>query len=229
VTVNSALTASAVSAIAATIARYADVRPADRHYVRIKLRTDPLTSELVADELQLGDTLDVGCGRGQFGLLLYELGRVRSLCGFDWDAAKVATANAAARGVAHYETGDLRAPPTRNVDTALVFDVLQYLTAAEQRHLLASLVRSLRPAGRLLIRASDRSHGWQASLSQTFERIGRRLGVNRSHVLEFRSSETLKRDLEELGLVVRAVRGGNSTLLDNRLWVAELEGTRADS
>lgn len=233
------------TAIARTIARYARARSADRYYVRVKLHTDPLAAELlrsrysasvpfrgsslpgpVGAELpcnspQLGDVVDVGCGRGQFGLLLYELGRVRSLHGYDWDPAKIASARTAAAGVAQYEVADFRAAPHREADTILLFDVLQYLTLAEQRQLLRHLVGTLRSGGRILIRATDRGRGWQAGLSRWFERVARSMHINRSHTLEFRAAEGLRSDLEALGLKVTSADGGQSSLLDNRLFTAE--------
>ncbi len=213
----------AAATLTRTTSRYANVRATDRHYVKLKLRTDPLTAELLRGEGPLGDVTDVGCGRGQFGLLLYDLGRADSLFGFDWDPAKTATARAAAAGCADFETADLRSPPTRPTDTILLFDVLQYLSTNEQRTLLQTLIASLRPGGRMLLRTSDRGQGWQARFSHLLERCGRTLGVNRSHVLTFRPSGELRTDLESLGLVVRCAEGGRSSLLDNRLWIAELE------
>lgn len=212
----------AAAAVARTSSRYAGVRAADRHYVRIKLRTDPLTAELLQRDEPLGDVIDVGCGRGQFGLLLHELGRVDSLFGFDWDPAKIATAQAAANGCAQFVTADLRTPPIRSADTILVFDVLQYLSPEEQDGLLEVLAAALRPGGRMLIRSADRGRGWQARFSQMLERWGRALGVNRSHVLTFRPSEQLQATLESLGLRVQCAEHGRSALLDNRLWIAEL-------
>jgi SAM-dependent methyltransferase len=220
--VRATLPPSAERAIGATIARYAIARAADRNYVKFKLRTDPLTLELVRRETYLGDVIDVGCGRGQFGLLLWELGRVKSLYGYDWDRAKVETAILAAGGVGRYQIADLRAPPTPSADTILLFDVLQYLSTDEQRSLLKKLVVSLRPRGRLLVRAADRGLGWQARFSQALEGLGRLVNINRSHTLSFRSSEDLRADLEALGLAVESAERGRSSLLDNRLWIAEL-------
>src|SRR5512145_3053306 len=99
------------SAIQATIARYANVRYNDRQYVRFKLLTDPLTSELTRYDAEWGDVVDAGCGRGQFGLLLHDLGRVRSLFGYDWDAAKIASATRAGGSVGRFQTADFRNPP----------------------------------------------------------------------------------------------------------------------
>lgn len=212
---------SETDAIARTIARYGNSRPKDRYYVSCKLRTDPLTEQLVCLAYGLGDVVDVGCGRGQFGLLLFELGLVRSLCGYDWDPEKIATATDAAADSGQFRVADLRCPPRITADTLLLFDVLQYLSISEQRSLLARLVQSLRPGGQLLVRGADRGHGWRAEFSQWLERAGRRLGINHSNTLVFRPASELKSDLTQLGLVVTEAAGGGSSLLDNRLLVAK--------
>ncbi|MGE5787802.1 MAG: class I SAM-dependent methyltransferase [Myxococcales bacterium] len=212
---------SAADAIAKTVARYRSSRPKDRYYVRSKLHTDPLTPQLATLEFGLGDLVDVGCGRGQFGLLLFELGRVRSLFGYDWDAEKVATAAVAAAGDGKFQVADLREPPIASADTILLFDVLQYLSVSDQRRLLERLVTSLRPGGRILVRSADRSHGWQAHFSQGLERVARALKLNLSSTLVFRPATDLKSDLTQLGLVVTEAAGGASSLLDNRLLIGQ--------
>lgn len=209
------------SAILRTLRRYRAVRSADRYYVNVKLRTDPLVKELLANDSWLGDVVDVGCGRGQFGLLLHELGTVGSLRGYDWDASKIHTAKTAAAGSAEYEVADLRAPPPYPADTILLFDVLQYLSLDEQKELLARLVSTLRPAGRILLRAADRGLGWQARFAQWLERIGRKMQMNLSYTLQFRASDELRRDLVSLGLRVHGSERGQSSLLDNRFLIAQ--------
>jgi SAM-dependent methyltransferase len=220
------MTHSDVQAIRATTARYSQARATDRYYVALKLRTDPLTRLLVHENIHLGDVVDVGCGRGQFGLLLHELGRVRSLFGYDWDHGKVALAGMAAGDAGRFEVADLRAPPNPSVDTALVFDVLHYLTVDEQQNLLRALVSSLRPGGRILLRTLHHGQGWQTGLSRATEHLGKAFRVNRSHTLTFRPSCQLRATLEALGLTVRSAKRGSSPLLDNCLWVAEMTGRR---
>ncbi|MGC4064270.1 MAG: DUF2062 domain-containing protein [Polyangiaceae bacterium] len=205
-----------------TIARYAQARPADRHYVRVKLHTDPLAEELARffDE-PLGDVLDAGCGRGQFGLFLRELARVDSLTGFDWDQAKIESAQRAARGDARYFTADLRDAPLATVDTLLLFDVLHYLPPDAQDALLFRCAKAVRPGGRLLVRDIDKNRGLGSVFTRLFERIGTKLGVNRAGTLAFRSSTAVVAELERLEFTLekRAPNGTHAALLDNQLWV----------
>ena len=76
--------------------RYASVSA--RMYARGKLGSDPVADQLLAlgRERPLGRVIDVGCGRGQMGLLLLEAGLAESVRGFDWDEGKLADGNAAA-------------------------------------------------------------------------------------------------------------------------------------
>lgn len=64
-------------AILRTCLRYKFAPTADRNYVAIKLRFDPIVPVICDMTAHLGDVVNVGCGRGQLGLVLYELGRIR--------------------------------------------------------------------------------------------------------------------------------------------------------
>jgi SAM-dependent methyltransferase len=205
-----------------TIARYEGTRPADRNYVRIKLHTDPLTKELAAlENATLGDVLDAGCGRGQFGLFLRELALVESLTGFDWDETKIESARRAAGSDGRYFTADLREAPLSACDTLLLFDVLHYLLPDEQNALLLRCANAVRPGGRLLVRDIHENHGIGAAFTRLFERVGTRLGMNRAGALAFRSSRSVVAELERLGFAHEEHASGvsRSVLLDNRLWV----------
>src|SRR5882724_8872013 len=65
------------AAMLRTIERYRSAPIADRMYVAAKLRSDPVTRMLAGFVDDFGTVLDVGAGRGQFGLLLLELGCAR--------------------------------------------------------------------------------------------------------------------------------------------------------
>lgn len=210
------------AALLQTQKRYAGVRAQDRHYVRIKLKTDPLTKQLAAIEHGLGHVTDAGCGRGQFSLFLFELERASSVYGFDWDRAKVVTATQAAGTVGQYVVGDLRDPPLVQSDTVLLFDVLHYLPASTQRQLLSRIYDCLRPGGRLLLRDIDKNSGFTATFTRLFEHIGTWLGMNRAEHLAFRSATTIRDELLSLGFLLEsnpdhAQRA--TQLLDNELCI----------
>jgi SAM-dependent methyltransferase/uncharacterized protein (DUF2062 family) len=207
------------NAIFNTIARYTNARAKDRHYVRIKLLTDPLTEQLVALDRPLGHVTDVGCGRGQFGFLLHSTGRVRTLYGFDWDAAKIATARNAAKGEGRFVVADLREPPLEPTDTVLLLDVLHYLDNLTQKRLLSHVFFALRPNGILILRDVNKNRGLSAILTRFFERVGTLFGMNRSDQLVFRSAIEIDAELRELGFKFLSSPSSDTALLDNQLWV----------
>jgi SAM-dependent methyltransferase/uncharacterized protein (DUF2062 family) len=217
------------AAILRTARRYRDAPPAARHYVRFKLLLDPLAEQLLFALRRIvpaapAVVLDAGCGRGQYSLLLHELGLAKEIFGFDHDAAKVAiAAQAAAAGpernaaAASYAARDLRQGPHERADLVLLFDVLHYLTRAEQIDVLRQAAAALLPGGHILLRETDRGAGPGAWLAGWFERVGRKLGINRGEVLELTSTQTLADVLEGLGLAVLSRERGT---LDNVLLIA---------
>jgi SAM-dependent methyltransferase len=202
-----------------TLNRYRDTRPRDKHYVYAKLLTDPLTRQLEQLKLNLGHVTDIGCGRGQFALFLVVLGKAQSVDGFDWDPTKIESATRAAGHDGHFVTADLREPPLHATDTVLLFDVLHYLSAEDQRRLLGRCFAALRPGGYLLLRDVDKNHGLFAVLTRLCEHIGTRLRMNRSAQLVFRSSEEIRRELFAIGFELELAPSQPKTLLDNQLWV----------
>lgn len=207
-------------AIDRVTARYEGAPRAHRHYVTFKLRLDPLGAQLekALAERVLGRVVDLGCGRGQFGLLLSELARVDSLVGVDLDASKVEVARAAARGQdATFHAGPVEGFEVPPADTILLLDVLHYLPPEARRSVLERARQSLAPGGRLLVRETN-TDGLGARLARLLERVGARLGVNRAEQLSFSPIEEAEAELGRLGLRLesREARGA----LDNVLLVA---------
>lgn len=208
-------------AIRATALRYRGAAIADRMYVAIKLRTDPLTSQLAHLSLPWRRVLDVGCGRGQFGIFLLEHGRAQSVAGFDWDERKIATARATQHGSAVFSVGDARSSELPPADTILVVDVLHYLPIREQSELLARLASRIAPGGHLLIRDVDERGTARSRLTRWFERVATRIGYNRAaSSLHFRSTDELVTELSALGLTCSVERDQAAGPLSNVLIVA---------
>ncbi len=203
-----------------TVARYARARPADRYYVAAKLGTDPALAQLV--ELgPLGDVVDAGCGRGQLGLCLLELGHVNTLRGFDFDARKVEVARQAAGSAASFSVGDLRSTPLTDADTVLLIDVLHYLEIREQTALLARASAALRVGGRLVVREVDAAAERGSRLTRGLERLATALGYNRSASrLGFRALSELVGELEAAGLECAVVEESPGATLANRMIAA---------
>ncbi len=210
-----------VAAIERTLRRYAMAGITDRQYVRGKLHHDPALDCLVALELDLGDTVDAGAGRGQFGLCLLELGRVKSLTGFDLDDRKVALARLAGRGDASFKVVDLAQAELQPADTFLFIDVLHYLPAAEQDALLKRAAQSLRPGGRLLIRDADRRPSARSLVTRLLEHVAAASGWHKTRSkLCFRPASELVVALERAGLVCHVEGAAQGTPFDNVLIVA---------
>jgi len=208
------------AALLRTVERYRGAPIADRMYVAAKLRFDPLTRLLASLPGSFGRVLDVGAGRGQFGIFLLELGRCSDVSGFDTDDRKIAVARRAAGSSTHYETLDLSAFREREVDTLLLADVLHYLPIAEQDDALRRAARSV-PRGRILIRELDRAPAARSGVTRSFEWIAKVIGYNRGRAgRHYRPAREIVAQLDAAGFSC-AVRGASDgTPFGNVLIVA---------
>jgi uncharacterized protein (DUF2062 family)/2-polyprenyl-3-methyl-5-hydroxy-6-metoxy-1,4-benzoquinol methylase len=209
-------------AIERTLRRYANAGITDRQYVRGKLLHDPALDCIVNLNLELGDTIDAGAGRGQLGLCLLELGRAKTLTGFDLDARKVALARLAGRGEASFKVVDLSQAEFTPADTILLVDVLHYLPAAEQDALLVRASQALRRGGRLLVRDADRKAGARSLVTRATEQLAAATGWHQTRSkLCFRSADEHVAALERAGLTCTVHKAAQGTPFDNVLIVAE--------
>lgn len=200
--------------------RYAAGRRATYHYVRSKLRTDPVARAVAERAPAGGRVLDIGCGRGQTAILLAVLDPSRTLRGLDWDAAKIGDATEAAAGLsATFEQGDFREAdlPASSADTILLLDVLHYLPRDTQDAVLERACRAIRPGGVLLLREMDDARGWRSWATRTEERVFTALRFNRGERLVFRPAAELVAICEREGLVVTVEPMWGSTPFANVL------------
>jgi 2-polyprenyl-3-methyl-5-hydroxy-6-metoxy-1,4-benzoquinol methylase len=196
-------------------------RPRSAHYyVRSKLRMDEVARALwrLGAQEPFGVVADVGCGRGQLGLLLLAAGFADEVRGVDWDAAKVCIAEDAAGDLAaRFEEGDVREASLGEGDTVLIVDVLHYLTPAEQDALLVRAARAAR--GRVIVRDLDPERGASSALTRMFEWIGVKIGYNAGGALHPRPFDELAAVLEREGFT--ATRDDcSASALSNVLLVA---------
>ena len=189
------------AAIDRVATRYARSRAA-YHYVRSKLACDPVGVRVVdvGAASPLGDVVDVGCGRGQLGVLLLERGVATSVRGLDWDAAKVKLATEAAHGLpAEFSVQDLRSPLGAACDTVLLIDVLHYLTDDEQDALLHEAARTARRM--LVVRDLDPDRGWRSAVTRMQELVTTGFRMNRGARVHVRPIARVVEALTDEGFV----------------------------
>jgi trans-aconitate methyltransferase len=199
--------------------RYASVSA--RMYAKGKLGSDPIAAQMLALAAELGGTLgrvvDVGCGRGQMGLLALEAGVATEVTGFDWDAKKVAEANQAAATepalAAKFTQGDVREHPIAAADTLLMFDVLHYLTDVQQAALVDRIVATAPRT--ILVRELDPDRGWRSFTTRTQEAVTTFLGYNVGERVRVRAIADVTRPLEAAGWSVRVEPSWGSTPFAN--------------
>jgi len=188
---------------------FAGAPPGHRGYVRGKLAMDPVYQQVCEGLGQVERVLDLGTGLGLLPLLLAHRGQARELIGLEWDAAKVQSARLAASRLSdgtgptlRFDDADVRRQALPEADAIFLIDVLHYYPLLEQQQLLARAAAALRPAGRLVVRETDRES--RSLLTRLLESAAVRLRWNKGPGLSFRSAEELRSELEGLGLRVRA-------------------------
>ncbi len=208
-------------AIRRTLERYRRAPVSDRMYVAGKLQHDPVVTEISALAGDFGRVLDAGCGRGQLGLCLLELGRVSSLAGFDSDERKLGLAREAGGGQADFQVRDLATSKWPRCDTAMLIDVLHYLPISEQDEILAHAVRAVGPGGRVLVREVDGAAGVRSVVTRFAERIATLMRLNRGRApLSYRAAREIIDRLEALGTSCQLSAASQGTPFANVLIVA---------
>ena len=145
-------------------------------YARGKLRSDPVFAAAFAllKDAPLA-VLDIGCGVGLFEFYLRERGYAAALAGFDFDAAKIAHAQriaaASFTGVNFSVSDTTQAQPEGERGHVVIFDVLHYLEAAEQRDVLERAAERVAPGGLCLIRETPRDGSWRFHATRLEEAV----------------------------------------------------------
>lgn len=187
--------------IAKVAARYA--RTGTKFYVRGKLGGDPICEQVVGVASELGEVVDVGCGRGQMGLLLLELGKATRVLGFDWDKDKIEEATLASGDDARlrFWVGDTRTEEIPACDTVLMLDVLHYLTDEEQDALVVRAAKSARHT--IVIRELDPDRGWRSTMTRMQEGITTFFRYNVGARVRIRPISAVTERLTSQGFAVR--------------------------
>lgn len=169
----------------------------DYYYVREKLASDPLYPG-VLDALRGSSAplLDIGCGLGLLAHALHRDGQSLPYHGVDIDAAKIARAHSAAQRAklaqAEFATADLAREIPRHAGSVAILDVLQYLSAEAQRHLLDAAIAMLTPGARLVIRAALDDDGRRGHYTRLGDRFAHLTGWMPSAPKHYPSTEALR-------------------------------------
>jgi SAM-dependent methyltransferase len=203
-------------------ARYAGASRFTQGYVGSKLRRDPSTRailDLARSSGGLGHVADLGCGRGQLALALLLAGCAERVTGLDYDAAKVAEANAAAGSLpARFARADLAVAEIPACDTVLTVDVLYQLPEADQHALLARVMAAARR--RIVLRLFDPDRGWRSAFGLAMERAGRAIRRDGAAIHPIPLGE-IAALLESVGFRATVTPCWAGTPLPNVLLVAE--------
>ena len=199
--------------------RYSSVSA--RMYARGKLGSDPIAEQLVAlgRERSLGAVVDVGCGRGQMGIMLLEAGVATSVVGIDWDEGKLADARAAAEGLAAtFEKSDVREASPPACDTLLLVDVLHYLTDKQQIAVLERCMQSARKC--VVLRELDPDRGWRSATTRAQEAVTTFFGYNVGERVRVLPIASFTEVLERGGFSTRVEPSWGKTPFSNVMVVA---------
>jgi SAM-dependent methyltransferase len=145
---------------------------ADRGFVRWKLRLDRIFGMLAAVDLGSGTVVDLGCGYGMALSFAAFSDGTRRLVGCDLSAHRITVARRALRTLqAELSVADVRGFEVPPAGLILILDVLQYLSADDQRRLLERCCAALAPKGILILRVHDRERGPWSAITLAFDRL----------------------------------------------------------
>jgi SAM-dependent methyltransferase len=198
----------------------------DYHYIRSKLSTDPLyPGVLGALRGSTAPLLDLGCGLGLLAHALRHDGQSMPYHGVDNDADKIARATAAADRTELASTRfayvDLAHHLPEHAGSVAILDVLQYLPAPAQRHLLENVIAMLTPGARLVIRTGLVDGSRRGLVSRIGDRAANLIGWMQSTPRCYPSAEDLRAILEGAGLQMAIEPLWGRTPFNNWLVVAQ--------
>ena len=220
-------------AIASLAQRYRTSGRFNFYYVGSKLKRDTILRQLMP-LAPFGDVADIGSGRGQTSLYLYQLQLIHSIWGGDADAKKVEASKRVAKtfegssdkgSSIEFVTFDLGVGPIKlpaPVDSIFLIDVLHYLPKLRQKALIQELVLYLKPGGRIFLRELDHSQKRNSKRTVWAERLAGFLGINRGRTLDFVELSTYRLWLQELGLDCQEEQAKEQDTFNNFLLVGSV-------
>ena len=201
----------------------------DYYYTRAKLGSDPLYPG-VLQALRGSDApvLDLGCGLGLLAHALRQDGQTMEYRGVDNDASKIARAQKVAdkNGLADagFEVVDLARGTPAHQGSVAILDVLQYLSADDQRRLIANAMDMLVPGGRLVIRTALGDDSHRGRTSRITDRLANLIGWMQFRPKCYPDADALRAQLDATGLQTAFSPLYGNTPFNNWLIVASKPG-----
>ena len=193
----------------------------DRGFVHWKMRLDRIFAILSSEVWGDGTVVDLGCGYGMALCFAASGHETRRIVGCDLNPHRIEVARRALLSMnADVEVCDVRNYKIPFADLILVLDVLQYLSADEQKDVIARCCAALKPGGKLIFRVHDREQGLRTRLTLgldrllfTAEKVGKRptILVERQYLVM----------LEECGMQVESRHFRNTLPLAHVLFIAQ--------
>ena len=176
--------------------------PYPSQFVYWKLRTDPLFPAVNQATPRQGLILDLGCGYGLVAHWLTLSAPDRTVLGVDHDAGKIQIARSTMTSQPRvtFACQDLLRWEYPPCDHVLLCDVLHYLPRELKQRVLQQAFAAMRPGGSLILRDAAGADACSHRLVVWTERLGVRLGQNRTnHGLHFESAAEYQQLLASAG------------------------------
>lgn len=203
-------------------ARYAAASITAKNFAYGKMTMDPVYERAMSDGLipDAGAVLDIGCGQGLMLALLAEDGRKNALVGIETRPRMAYLARAALGAQAEILETDARAVSFPRCSAAILFDMLQMMSPAEQEALLARVIDALEPGGVILMREADAAAGWRYELVRISNQLKARLIGTWRWTRHYRSRHEWLECFARLGLSAEVCETASRNPLANLLFRA---------
>ena len=158
-------------------------------------------------ERRSGDLLEFGCGHGLFSIFLAAESASRRVFGCDIDRAKIAVAEQAAAnlpvGNARFSAEAQSPFDVDEFDMVVVVDVFYLMARETQREVIETLVKRVKPGGRLLIKEMSTTPAWKYRWAIAQEMLAVKLArITMGETIKLVPPATYCEWLRELGMKV---------------------------
>ncbi len=195
----------------------------NRHYAAAKLRSDPLYQALAAALDGSGlPLLDVGCGIGLSAFFLRRHGIAVPVHGLDYDARKIAAANAAAArdGIddVTFSRHDAREGLPDHQGNVCILDILQFFSPSARETLLRAAAQRVAPGGLLLIRSGLRDASLRFKITVAGDLLAKATFWMKAAPTHYPAAEDFHRILSPFGSLEISPLWGRTPF--NNHWIA---------